>query len=353
MNASNKKWPAFLLIQLRDMVISFLISVAITWFFMGNELFSGFGYFLKNCLFGFVLSITLWKGTAYIGNYIQRKFPWERNPSLTLTVQILASVVYSALAIVFINLVFYEFVYKSCIKENFRQVSIQMITEMGIAMLIITLFYVKNFFLFWRKAAVNEEKYKQEALQLQYETLKSYVNPHFLFNSLSALSSLVEKDVAKSQLFIRQLSDIYRYVLEQKGKELVPLETEFTFAQSFIDLHKIRHGNNLIVDVNVDDKSGYIVPLSMQILLENAFKHNVISEEDPLEVRIWRDHDYIIVHNRIRKRMTIESRGGTGLETIANQYRFLSSRSLLICSDDEYFTVHVPILDSNFLKNNN
>ncbi len=347
MNTSDKRWLAFILNQLRDLVIAFLISVAITWFFMGNELFSGFGFFFRNCFFGFVLTVTLWKGTSCVGGIVERKFPWERNPSLTLTIQVLAAVTYAALAILIINVAFFEFFFKASIKENFNQVLVQMIVELGIAMLITTLFYVKSFFISWRKAAVSEERYKKEALQLQYETLKSYVNPHFLFNSLSVLSSLVEKDIHKSQLFIRQLSDIYRYVLEQKGKELVSLETELDFARSFINLHKIRHGENLNVDLEVDDKSGYIVPLSMQILLENAFKHNVISEEEPLQVKIWRDHDYIIVQNQIRKRKTIEAGSGTGLETIVNQYKFVSSRTLLICTDDGYFTVHVPILAQN------
>lgn len=347
MNTSEKKWLEIIRNQLRDLVIAFLISVVITWFFMGNKLFSGFGYFFRQCFFGFVLTVALWKGTSCVGSYVERKFPWERNPSLTLTIQVLAAITYAALAILIVNVVFYKFYYKASIKENSGELLFHMLVELGIAMLITTLFYVKNFFISWRKAAVSEERYKQEALQLQYETLKSYVNPHFLFNSLSVLSSLVEKDVQKSQLFIRQLSDIYRYVLEQKGKELVSLETELDFAKSFINLHKIRHGENLNVELDVDDKSGYIVPLSMQILLENAFKHNVISEEEPLQVKIWRDHDYIIVQNQIRKRKTIEAGSGTGLETIVNQYKFVSSRTLLICTDDGYFTVHVPILAQN------
>lgn len=353
MNASDKKWLDFVLIQLRDMVIAFMIGVAVTWLFMGNELFSGFGYFFKHCFFAFVLTVTLWKGTSCIGIYVERKFPWERSPSLTLTIQVLASVSFAALAIFVVNVVFYKFYYKASIKENFGELLYQMTIELGIAMLITTLFYVKGFFVSWRKAAVSEERYKQEALQLQYETLKSYVNPHFLFNSLSVLSSLVEKDTVKSQLFIRQLSDIYRYVLEQKSKELVLLETELDFARSFINLHKIRHGENLNVEMDISDNSGYIVPLSMQILLENAFKHNVISEEEPLEVKVWRDHDFIIVQNRIRKKKTIETGGGTGLETIVNQYKFISSRTLLICEDDGYFTVHVPILDQNVIQTSN
>jgi hypothetical protein len=353
MNTSDKKWLDFVFSQLKDMVIAFLISVAITWLFMGNGLFSDFGYFFKHCFFGFVLTVTLWKGTSCVGVFVERKFPWERNPFLTLTIQVLTAVSFAALAILIINVVFYRFYYKASIKEDFRGVLFQMIVELGIAMLITTLFYVKGFFISWRKAAVSEERYKKEALQLQYETLKSYVNPHFLFNSLSVLSSLVEKDTQKSQLFIRQLSDIYRYVLEQKGKELVSLQAELDFARSFISLHKIRHSENLKVELDVNDSSGYIVPLSMQILLENAFKHNVISEEEPLLVKVWRDHDYIIVQNQIRKRNAIDASGGMGLETIVNQYKFISSRTLLICSDDGYFTVHVPILDQNILNQSN
>jgi len=349
----RNKWIPFLLGQLRDLVIAFLIGAFVTYFFMGNGLFSSFGHFFRNCLFGFILTISIWKGNSFLGHYIVSKFPWEKNPMLTLAVEILVSLVYTTLAIIVINVIFYKFVFRVSIEDHFREFLTQMVIDMGVALLIITLFYVKSFFIFWRKAAVNEEKFKQEALQLQYETLKSYVNPHFLFNSLSVLSSLVEKDVAKSQLFIRQLSDIYRYVLEQKGKELVPLETELNFAQSFIDLNKIRHGKNLSVEVNIDNKSGYIVPLSMQILLENAFKHNIIPEEQPLDVKVWRDHDYVIVQNRIRKRKTIESNGGTGLETIARQLEFLTSRSLLICSDDGFFTVHIPVLDSYIISKNN
>ncbi len=349
MKTTEKKWLAFILIQLRDIVIAFLIGVAITWFFMGNVLFSGFEYFFRHCFFGFVLTVALWKGTSCVGSYVERKFPWERKPSLTLTIQVLAAVSFAALAILIINVVFYKFYYKASIRANFSDLLFQMFAELGIAMLITTLFYVKRFFISWRKAAVSEERYKKEALQLQYETLKSYVNPHFLFNSLSVLSSLVEKDIQKSQLFIRQLSDIYRYVLEQKGKELVSLQAELDFARSFISLHKIRHSENLEVKLDVNDSSGYIVPLSMQILLENAFKHNVISEEEPLVVKVWRDHDYIIVQNQIRKRKAIETSGGMGLETIVNQYKYISSKTLLICSDDGYFTVHVPILDQNML----
>lgn len=343
----------FLIRQLRDILILFAISIFVTYFYRGNWLFESLRNLFSGSLYGFVVGFTIWKGSQVVGHLLSKKFNWEQNPGKAFAVHLSASVSYAAIAIILVNWFFHKVISCSAIGFFNRYIVTEMVVEMGITLFINTLYYSRRFFIFWRKSAFNEEKYKQEALQLQYETLKSYVNPHFLFNSLSVLSSLVEKDIVKSQLFIRQLSDIYRYVLDQKSKELVLLETELDFARSFINLHKIRHGENLNVEMDISDNSGYIVPLSMQILLENAFKHNVISEEEPLEVKVWRDHDFIIVQNRIRKKKTIETGGGTGLETIINQYKFISSRTLLICEDDGYFTVHVPILDQNVIQTSN
>ncbi|MBN2812453.1 MAG: histidine kinase [Bacteroidales bacterium] len=342
-------WLRILLIQLRDVLIVFAISTFVTFFFVGPELFSSFHNLINISFYGTVVGLTLWKGSSLLGNVIERFFPWEKMPTRALVVTITSSVLYCTLAIIVVNVLFYKYIFNVSIRSEFNQILLQMIVQLGIALLITTIFYVREFFMFWRKAAVNEERYKREALALQFETLKSQVNPHFLFNSLSVLSSLVEKDVAKSQLFIRQLSDIYRYVLEYKSKELVPLEKELSFAKSYIELHRIRHGENLQIDWQVLNHAGYTVPLSMQVLLENAFKHNVISAEEPLTIKIWRDHDYIVVQNRLQKRTTVKSESGIGLETIGRQFEYLSSKSLLICDDDGYFTVHVPVLTSDEL----
>ncbi|MFO7370828.1 MAG: histidine kinase, partial [Bacteroidales bacterium] len=300
----------FLIRQLRDVLILFAISIFVTYFYQGNRLFESLQNLFTGSLYGFVVGFTIWKGSQAVGYLLRNKFTWEQNPGRAFAGHLSISFTYAAIAIILVNWIYHSVASDSSFSFRNRHIVVEMVVEMGITLFINTLYYSRQFFIFWRKSAINEEKYKQEAMQLQYETLKSYVNPHFLFNSLSVLSSLVEKDTQKSQLFIRQLSDIYRYVLEQKGKELVSLETELDFARSFINLHKIRHGENLNVELDINDSSGYIVPLSMQILLENAFKHNVISEEEPLVVKVWRDHDYIIVQNQIRKKKTIEARGG-------------------------------------------
>lgn len=349
----QNRWVHFILSQLRDVVIAFGISVIITYLYVGNRLFTSVGTVFMSCLYGFIVAITIWKGISIVGYFIGRLFPWQKKPALTLTIHIIVAVIYTAVAIVVVNILFHEIDTSIPLKSQSRHAFVQMVIEMGVAMFITTLFYVREFFKSWRQAVISGEKYKQEALSLQYETLKSYVNPHFLFNSLSVLSSLVEKDTVKSQLFIKQLSDIYRYVLEQKDKELVLLETELDFAQSFIELHSIRHGENLKVEMHVDDKSGYIIPLSMQILLENAFKHNVISEEEPLNVSVRRDGNCIVVRNKLQTRMTIAHEGGLGLETISRRYEFFTREPLVVSSDDGFFTVRIPVLnisDPDYIK---
>jgi len=313
--------------------------------FAGKQIFVNFSSYMSSIFYGFLLGWTIWKGNELVGLYLDKKLSWEKNPGSTFFYRIMASVIYTAIDIVLCNYIIYTYIYKINIFDDLQRLSLYAIVTFGIAMLVTTIIYLNHFFISWRESVIQQEKFKQEALSMQYETLKSYVNPHFLFNSLSVLSSLVEKDTAKSQEFIKQLSDIYRYVLEQKDKELVPLGTELIFITSYINLHRIRHGENLKIDLNVDDKSGQIIPLSMQILLENAFKHNIISEEDPLEVKVWREDNYIIVQNKLNMRKTINESSGIGLDTIGKKYQFFTNRPMVVNRDNGLFTVKLPVLD--------
>jgi two-component system, LytTR family, sensor kinase len=344
MKVFNITLRKFIIQELRDILILIAICTFATYMFVGNQIFINFSIYYKSIFYSFIVGLSIWKGNQYLGYFLAKKFPWEKNPSKTLFYIISASVIFTAVDIAVVNYLIYKFVYHISISDNFERIFNYEVITFGIALLITTIIYLKHFFLSWKSLVVREEEFKHQALALQYETLKSYVNPHFLFNSLSVLSSLVEKDTVKSQKFIKQLSDIYRYVLEQKDKELVDLSTELAFAQSFIDLHKIRHGENLKVEVHVDDLTGYIIPLSMQILLENAFKHNIISEEEPLEVKVWRENDFIIVQNKFQERRTINQSSGFGLDTITKRYEFFTKQELIVTNSRDFFTVKIPVL---------
>lgn len=349
MNQPTKSISRFFLKEFRDILILVAISTVATYIFAGNKIFVNFTIYARSIFYGFCIGWTIWKGNELLGWLLEKKYPWNVKPVFALVVHLSSSVVYTIIDIVIVNYLIYKYVFNTNLLDNWSNFLSYAIVQFVIAMLITIIFYVKHYFESWRKLVLKEEEFKMEALALRYETLKSYVNPHFLFNSLSVLSSLVEKDTVKSQEFIKQLSDIYRYVLEQKDKELVPLETELTFIISYINLHKIRHGENLKVDLNINDKSGYIIPLSMQILLENAFKHNIISEEEPLDVTIWRENNYIVVQNKLQTRKTISESGGIGLDTISKRYEFFTKRPLLVNSDNGLFTVKIPVLDMSVL----
>ncbi len=191
------------------------------------------------------------------------------------------------------------------------------------------------------------ERLEKENVQAQFAALKSQVNPHFLFNSLSILSSLVHADAELSEKFIDQLSRAYRYILEQKDNERVLLKTELEFIQAYQFLLNIRFENKFDVVVNVPeaDQSRYsIAPLTLQLLVENAVKHNRMSVKEPLRVQIGLDGDCLVVCNNRQLRPQSEASTGVGLQNIINRYALLTDRPVWISENEESFVVKVPLL---------
>jgi LytS/YehU family sensor histidine kinase len=201
------------------------------------------------------------------------------------------------------------------------------------------------FFINWKKMVLNEEALKREKLALQYESLKNQVNPHFLFNSLNVLTSLVYKDADMAARFIKQLSEVYRYVLDQKDKELVTLDDEMEFVNNFISLQKIRFDNSVAISINVPSNTKWmVIPLSIQMLVENAFKHNIASDENPLNIIIFVENDYISIKNNIQRKNVIKDSSNIGLANIKARYDFLSNKPCEIIDDGQNFIVELPLI---------
>jgi hypothetical protein len=350
MDSNTQKAIKIISRELTHVLIIILITTSVTYFFAGNRLFTNFFDYSRSFFYGFSVGWTIWKGNQILGYYLEKIVPWDVKPVFALVIHLISSIVFTLIDIIVVNFLVYKYIFDFNPINDLRRFIGFVAIQFGIAMLITTIYYIKHYFVSWRKLVLSQEKLKQDALSMQYETLKSYVNPHFLFNSLSVLSSLVEKDTAKSQEFIKQLSDIYRYVLEQKDKELVPLKTELEFIKSYINLFKIRYGENLVVELDIIDDKGSIIPLSLQILLENAVKHNIISSEEPLIVTINREADYIIVKNKLQTRKTIDQNGGLGLHTISKRYEYFTKRPMIVSREDGYFTVKIPIIDLSLLN---
>lgn len=194
---------------------------------------------------------------------------------------------------------------------------------------------------------VRAERLEKEAVQAQFAALKSQVNPHFLFNSLSILSSLVHADADLSEKFIDQLSRAYRYILEQKDNEQVLLKTELEFIQAYRFLLNIRFENKFDVIINVPEAQQQhcsIAPLTLQLLVENAVKHNRMSAKEPLQVQIFVEQDWLIVQNNLQLRPQSEVSTGVGLQNIINRYTLLTSRPVSIQESDGVFRVKIPLL---------
>ena len=187
---------------------------------------------------------------------------------------------------------------------------------------------------------------ENENVIAQYETLKNQVNPHFLFNSLNSLSSLIRHDDKKALKFIEEFSDIYRYVLDANDKTIVETEKEIAFVNSYVYLQTLRYGDNLRINYNGFEKieNTWVVPLSVQILVENAIKHNEISRENPLQIEIYTENDFLIVSNKICKLNFEPASKRIGLQNLASRYALITDRKAEFGEENGIFKATIPLL---------
>ena len=298
--------------------------------------------FLLSIIFSLAYGLPLAFGNGYIAKLFSKLMPWYKNPLKGLVFRILTSFVYSAIITVLVNFLlsvgFYGATF-STYTISFKFVMIMMIVTFAITFSL----YSIGFFKEWKKAILREEELKRNVLELEYASLKNQVNPHFLFNSLNVLTSLVgdNDDAVK---YIKKLSDVYRYLLENKDKQTVKLSTELKFAEAYIYLHKIRFGENLKSNINISNKNFTIVPLSLQMLIENAIKHNIISEDEVLHINISNTKDYIVVENNLQIKNEKEQSLHIGLENIKKRYSYLTNKEVVIEKNKNNFVVKLPLL---------
>ncbi|RRB07933.1 hypothetical protein EHT25_05465 [Larkinella rosea] len=200
----------------------------------------------------------------------------------------------------------------------------------------------------WRENTMEKEQLKKVNLQSQYESLKSQVNPHFLFNSLNSLSSLIADEPARAEEFVDEMSKVYRYLLQTNEGELTTLATELTFIQSYFHLLKTRYGSGITLEVSVAEPylSYQLPPLTLQMLVENAVKHNVIHANKPLLIEIKTTQvGRLLVRNNLQQKTGRVASNQVGLTNIMAKYRLLAQSDPIVTSDSSYFTVALPLLE--------
>ncbi len=295
----------------------------------------------------FGICVTQWAGLQLIYDYIDRNISWIKAPVRKTVIQIVAFLTYSIMAFILVQLFNYKVWMNISPAISWSLIIMAVPYTLLISFIISLIFTVVGFFQAWKKSFIQAEKLKVEMLAYKYESLRNQINPHFLFNSLNVLSDLVYDDQVLAIKFIRQLSDLFRYILDSRDKELVPLSEELEFIRSFTFLLKTRFEQKLTIDIEVQPgQNDYIVPMTLQLLIENAVKHNEVSEAFPLRIQIRKTGEWLEVENNLQLKNVGSNSKKTGLINITQQFAFFSEKPIKIISSDEFYKVRIPILKS-------
>jgi len=294
----------------------------------------------------------------WVVSELEKRFPWQEEPKKRAFYGVIGAVIISVLSILVLRLftviVLRQHTWTYFIQNESKFVYIY---TLFITLLVVLVFYVIYFYRAVAKKSITEHKTIAKTEIAKYESLKSQLDPHFLFNSLNVLTSLIEENPEQAERFTAKLSKVYRYVLEQKEKTLVPLQEEIDFAKVYMELLNMRFEDSLTFDIidKISNPDYKIVPLSLQLLLENAVKHNVISDENPLKITIIEKDGFLTIENNLNKKKSLRKGTGIGLQNILDRYALLTERQIIIEKSDSSFTVVLPLLTqkTKIMKINN
>jgi len=262
---------------------------------------------------------------------------------------IIPSFILSLVVTMFIALFFYflgNYVFYLLHKGSFiaiTSISYEAIISLSIGLFVCCIVF---FYATWRQAIEREQKLREENLKYQYRTLKTQINPHFLFNCLNTLSEMVYTDACKADNYIQKLASVYRFILDNEETDLLPLEKELVFVEQYFSLQKERYGDKIGLAIAVENSDKFkIIPISLQILIENALKHNSSSEEKPLKIDVSIDNGYMIVSNNIQRKGILSDSSGTGLLNLKERVKLIMNKEMVISQTNEQFIVKLPIIE--------
>ena len=333
---------------IKAVVIAFVIFMVLLGirFVVGSSI--AFDYtMLTNFGYTMLYGVVLYLINAAVFMRLDKIFKADRFTPKRIIVGFISSFVVT-IAAIFLLRVFEDVIIEgSTFATFFKKETMANYLVASIITLIVTLaIHAFYFYKAYNENRVKEQKVIAGTASAQFESLKNQIDPHFLFNSLNVLSSLIEENPESAQKFTTSLSKIYRYVLEQKDKELVSVQEELNFAKTYMNLLKMRFENSITYDLPTDfsNEEAKVVPLSLQLLLENCIKHNVVSESKPLHIKIYIENNFLVVENNLQKKEVLSDRKGVGLQNIVNRYAILTKRNVLVEENENAFKVLLPIL---------
>ena len=294
-----------------------------------------------------VLTLALvWTSNYFLTKQLDKKLPWLKFGKKRFTWQ-LSLGIFQSLLIINLSYFLLRFGLVGAPPTNEQIIAANVL---GILLLLptISISFGIQFLSNWKTAQFNSEQFQKETIKAELTTLKNQLDPHFLFNNLNILSSLISVDKDLSQTYLEKFADVYRNILQSSSEELVTLNDELKFMASYLYLLDIRFEDTIQTFINVEsqDHKKYIPPLTIQMLVENAIKHNVISEIRPLKIHISSQNGFIAVKNNLQEKR-VESRNSnkSGLSNIQKRYTYFTDKEVQVFKDPENFIVKIPLID--------
>ena len=322
------------------------IAIAITLFF--KIVFFRIDHFFElDLLFIIAIVLIIWQGNEIIDKWLNKRYHWIENARKRLVIQSVFSVIFTSIALFALMYMLHQLRF-----GDGRIINRKMIEIFPPAILFtFALLAVKigsEFFIALKNSLLEIEKHKTESVNAQLQNLKNQLNPHFLFNNLSVLTSLVHKNQDKAADFINELAKVYRYVLDTKNSELIPLQEELNFINHYIYLQKIRFEDSIVFEINIEEskKSDYLLPMCLQMLVENTIQHNETSQANPLKVLIYTQNNSLVIENQIKSRTNVVDSSKTGLKNIEQRYSFYTDEKVIVANNGETFKVILPLIQN-------
>ena len=302
--------------------------------------------FIENFLISLLFTGVLWNGAVIIIFGFRKKYPKIEETAKRLVLSIIVVAIFLVICPNAIRLALGIITFEELL--NWHTIFMHSSVNMIASFMVSSIYEGAYFFGKWKESFTLAEQLKNQQIRTQFEVLQNQMSPHFLFNSLNTLTTLIAEDQKTAIDFTQTLSEVYRYILQNKEKELVRLSKELEFSKSYVSLLQIRYPENLHVNFSIDSKQEqlYIAPLTLQMLIENAIKHNVISKTDPLQIDIYVEKDgVLVVKNNLQIKNTLEKSTKTGLANIKKRYAFLGQRKIDVITSQKNFMVAVPLIE--------
>lgn len=335
----NDKWAIIIAVPILSLIIPFV--------FFGLRVTSPPHFTFQVYFTTLIMTSAIWLGNRLIMIWSRNMYPFMEQLKKRLLFQSTLMIFYTVLTTVTIGFFLEDFsdLKKIGISESERQISginAALFTTIAITAIYEVIYFVEQL----KESLTRSELLKREGLRAELNALKTQVNPHFLFNNLNTLCAIIPEDSDKAVQFVEQLSKVYRYILEVREDKSIPLSEEIKILNAYAFLLSTRFGNSFKLSIQIPESmlQSEVVPFSLQLLVENALKHNIVSKEHPLQIDVFAENGELIVRNNLQKKQLIEKSTGIGLKNIRNRYSLLTDRLISVTETPQSFTVSLPLI---------